>query len=93
MKKFNSPQSVMICYSPSIEGAEELAMDMYQLCVENNLRCEIKPLSDSISEMSDNLLKQLSNSDLLICVGGDGSVLHASAYASSMQIPILGVRM
>ena len=93
MKKFNSPQSVMIFYSPSIEGAEELAMDMYQLCVENNLRCEIKPLSDSISEMSDDLLKQLSNSDLLICVGGDGSVLHASAYASSMQIPILGVRM
>ena len=69
MKKFNPPQSVIICYSPSIEGAEELGMRMYQLCVENNLRCEIQPLSDSVNEISDNLVEQFSNRDLLICVG------------------------
>jgi len=93
MKKFNPPKSVIICYSPSIEGAEQLGINLYQLCVENNLKCEIQPLSNSINETSDNLVEQISNCDLLICVGGDGTVLHASAYASSLKKPVLGVRM
>ena len=93
MKNFNSPTSAIICYSSAIDGAEQLSMDLYELCVSNDLKCEIQPLPDSIHGTTGDITKQLSSSDFLICVGGDGTILHVSAYASSLQKPVLGVRM
>lgn len=37
--------------------------------------------------------KELPNSDLLICFGGDGTILHVSKLAAHNNIPILGVNV
>ena len=37
--------------------------------------------------------ERLRTADLLICVGGDGTVLHASEFAAQTETPIFGVRM
>lgn len=40
-----------------------------------------------------DLSKEVKNSDMLICFGGDGTILHASKIATRHHIPILGVNM
>lgn len=40
-----------------------------------------------------DLRTELKSADLLICFGGDGTILHAAKHASSHQVPILGVNM
>ena len=39
------------------------------------------------------IAKELDNADVLICFGGDGTILHAAKDASARSIPILGVNM
>ncbi len=36
---------------------------------------------------------ELTNADLLICFGGDGTLLHAAKLAHSCDVPIIGVNM
>ncbi|MBQ9973617.1 MAG: NAD(+)/NADH kinase [Oscillospiraceae bacterium] len=40
-----------------------------------------------------SLQEQLSQADMLICFGGDGTILHAAKDAASHHLPILGVNM
>lgn len=40
-----------------------------------------------------NLDKELPHADMLICFGGDGTILHASKAATRAGIPILGVNI
>lgn len=40
-----------------------------------------------------SLEQELSNADLLICFGGDGTILHAARDATRYNLPILGVNM
>lgn len=40
-----------------------------------------------------NLEKELPQADMLICFGGDGTILHASKAATRAGIPILGVNI
>lgn len=37
--------------------------------------------------------EELDNANILVCFGGDGTILHAARGASSRNIPILGVNM
>lgn len=41
----------------------------------------------------DNLEEELMDSDMLICFGGDGTLLHASKAATYRGIPVLGVNI
>ena len=43
-------------------------------------------------ELKD-LNRELKNSDMLICFGGDGTLLHASKAATFHNIPVLGVNI
>lgn len=47
------------------------------------------PKDISFGEMD----KELDGADMLICFGGDGTILHAAKEAAARQIPILGVNM
>ena len=40
-----------------------------------------------------DLTKELQDADLLICFGGDGTILHASKAATRAGVPILGVNI
>ena len=40
-----------------------------------------------------NLQQELSHADMLICFGGDGTILHAAKDATIHNVPILGVNM
>ncbi|MBE6984173.1 MAG: NAD(+)/NADH kinase [Ruminococcaceae bacterium] len=40
-----------------------------------------------------NLQEEMRDADLLICFGGDGTILHASKAAMKADIPILGVNI
>ena len=37
--------------------------------------------------------REIKNADLLICFGGDGTILHASKIATRHHVPILGVNI
>ena len=47
------------------------------------------PKDIQFSEMS----RELPGTDMLVCFGGDGTILHAAKDATAHQIPILGVNM
>lgn len=40
-----------------------------------------------------DLSKEIKNADMLICFGGDGTLLHSSKIATRHHVPILGVNM
>lgn len=40
-----------------------------------------------------DLTEELQDADLLICFGGDGTILHASKAATRLGIPVLGVNI
>ena len=40
-----------------------------------------------------NMQEELKNADLLLCFGGDGTILHAAKDANAHNIPILGVNL
>ena len=40
-----------------------------------------------------DLNKELKDADLLICFGGDGTILHASKAATRLGIPVIGVNI
>jgi len=40
-----------------------------------------------------DLNREIKNADMLICFGGDGTILHASKIATRYHVPILGVNI
>lgn len=40
-----------------------------------------------------DLSKEIKNADMLICFGGDGTILHSSKVATRHHVPILGVNI
>ncbi|MEG1747808.1 MAG: NAD(+)/NADH kinase, partial [Oscillospiraceae bacterium] len=40
-----------------------------------------------------NMEQELSHADMLVCFGGDGTILHAAKDANAYKVPILGVNM
>jgi len=82
---------VHICYHPSVPGAAAMTARLHAVAEARGARSEVSELSRDGDD--GDLGARLQGADVLVCVGGDGTVLHASGIASQAGVPVFGVRM
>lgn len=92
MDHFLRPHRTAVCYHPAVAGARELAESLAQAAAADGRHSWVDALPDPDDDETP-FLEQLPEADLLICVGGDGTVLHAAEFAAAVDVPIFGVRM
>lgn len=46
-----------------------------------------------VLEICDDMDKALSGADMMICLGGDGTILHTSKAATKAGVPVLGINI
>lgn len=71
-----------------LEGSGVKTLLCLPFKLEDNSRVEIPKHLEFIP-----LREGLSQADILICFGGDGTILHAAKDANAYNVPILGVNM
>ena len=84
-----------VCYHPDVSGAEQLAQRLCDQAAEAGCDVWMAALERDANASPDGgaVAAQLPGSDLLVCVGGDGTMLQASGLASMLGVPVFGVRM
>ena len=83
-----------VCYHPDVPGAAALAERLHAQIGADGLESWFAPLErDGANGANSAVGKELPGSDLLVCVGGDGTVLQASGLAAPLEVPVFGVRM
>ena len=94
MSDFTPPREVAICYHREVAGAAALADRLAaQTQRAGGLAwVSMLPLADD-DDASSAFCERLRSADLLVCVGGDGTVLHASEFAAQTDTAVFGVRM
>ena len=93
MTELVPPQRIALCYNPVVQGADALAHALAHQARDAGRDAWLAPLPDPIEGDTDGFGDNVAASDLLVCVGGDGTVLHASEHAAPGGTPIFGVRM
>lgn len=94
MNRIGPFQRCGVCYHPDVQGAAALAEQLYLQIKEEGLDVWFAPLErDSLGDGISAVGGELPGSDLLVCVGGDGTVLQASGLAAPLEVPVFGVRM
>ena len=87
LNKFNTPSSIVIIYNQDLKAATELALKIKSyLSKDFEVYCE--SALDIINKQNLSL-----EVDLIISVGGDGTILRCAHIASNDEIPILGINM
>ncbi|MEA3308364.1 MAG: NAD(+)/NADH kinase [Chloroflexota bacterium] len=74
-------------YNDRVDRARPLAQEIASWLTERDVASWQAPRSAPPSG------PQLANSDLLLTLGGDGTILHAIALATPLGIPVLGVNL
>lgn len=67
---------------------------LYQYLLQKKFNVQIDPATLSLCQMNltnGQLAHPMAHSDLMIVVGGDGSLLHASQLAIDNNIPVIGI--
>lgn len=93
MSGFEAPRQVAVCFNPAVNGAGGLARDLAGQVEAAGRACWLGALPDPREGHPDEFRRHLDAADLLVCVGGDGTVLHASEHAAAVGTPVFGVRM
>ena len=81
------PRRVGITYNPTLQAARDLALSLRSAV--NARGIDVWVEDGDAPEIRD----QLSSTDLLICLGGDGSLLRALRLLPDLDTLILGVNM
>jgi NAD+ kinase len=79
------PRRISLSYNPLLEGARELALDLRDEIIRRGVEAWIADDPEAPTS--------LSGSDLLICLGGDGSVLRSVRTVMGSETLILGVNL
>lgn len=82
---------VNVCYHPEVTGARAAAARLIAVIAGRGLEHALVELPRDGAD--GELAEQVPGSDLLVCVGGDGTVLHASGVSARFGVPVFGVRM
>lgn len=93
MNDLAPPQRIVICFNPAVSGAGETANELAIQADKSDREVWLSALPDPSEEPAEDFRRELESADLLVCVGGDGTVLHASEHAAITGTPVLGVRM
>lgn len=91
---FTVQGAVGICFHPAVRGAEEVATRLAALVAARGgtaWTCALPSADDGVA--GGELRAQVADAALLVCVGGDGTVLQASGVAALSGTPVFGVRM
>ena len=89
--KLPSMRRVSFCYHPAVPGAQALAGRLAAVAAARGAE---RLLAELPRDGEDGeLAGGVPGSDMLVCVGGDGTVLHASGIAARFGVPVFGVRM
>ncbi len=83
---------MVICYHPAIAGARGMAETIAEQVRRDGCEPWVGPLGAEGAGEAE-LAKQAAGAALLVCVGGDGTVLRASEAVGTSGTPIFGVRM
>ena len=88
------PGEIAICYHRDVKGAADLAARLAAQAEAAGRRAWVNVLPiPGDGEGSAAFCERLRTANLLVCVGGDDTVLHASEFAAQTGTPIFGVRM
>ena len=84
--------AVAVAYHPAIAGAEGVAQALARIAGEGGRRAWVEVMHEG-GDGELGIIERLRGAALLVCVGGDGTVLRAAAFAAQAGVPIFGVRM
>ncbi len=80
---------VGILYNPNKENSKPLAQE-----IENLLHAHrVDDVWQTRAWDRDHVMAHLPNTDLLITLGGDGTMLHAARMGAEYDVPMLGIKM
>lgn len=84
---------VAVAYHPAVAGAEAVAHGLVAVVREGGRHAWTEALHDGGGVTDVDVVERLRGAALLVCVGGDGTVLRAAAFAAQARVPVFGVRM
>ncbi len=84
----SSMKRIGILYHPQIEKAQSLANRLESL-----LAAQRVSLWQCSAWDEDEARRQVAGSDLILSIGGDGTILHAARIIAPVAVPILGVNL
>lgn len=82
---------VGFCYHSDLAGAHSLAEELASQARAAGTDAWLAGLGGD--DVEEALSDQVTNSSLIVCVGGDGTVLHTSEIAARYETPVFGVRI
>jgi NAD+ kinase len=79
-------KQVGILYHPGLQKAKDLAYELEKLLLSQGISSWQCSAWDE-----DEAKAQVSDSDLLLSIGGDGTILHTAHVSAPAKVPILGI--
>ena len=86
MDKFYTPNTIAILFNEKLSDSEDLAIK-----IKNDISDDFEVFVQNTALALENGLP--SNPDLLISIGGDGTILRCSKVLNGTNCPILGINM
>ena len=83
---------VVVAHHPAVAGAEAVAQALAAIARAAGRQAWVEVLHEG-RDGDPAIVGRLRGAALLVCVGGDGTVLRAAAFAAQAGVPIFGVRM
>lgn len=91
---FPAPSKIGLCFPDHLSEANEICAGVGKWLEQYAVETWTLPLPQSLSQVfREGMSESIHGTDLLICIGGDGTVLKAFELVSKHKIPVLGIRL